>query len=307
MCTENECTGRPVGRGLCSKHYQRWKRDHGPACQVDECTTGAVAHGYCSKHLARWNKYGDPNRVERGRDGSRKYPLNEAFFSEIVTERQAYWLGFVTADGGIIRGDKTNALRVELTGRDIAHVELMVADLGSNKPVSTGRGCARISFDSRRLVDDLERLGVTQRKSATVEPWEGPADLMPHYWRGMVDGDGTIYRTTRDGVWNVALCGSEPCVRAFAAWGSQICGSAAKPRVVKGSCWSWTVCGSYAPQQIVGALYGDASVALARKRSLADELRSIDFDARRVESEPRRIAAIRDSWTSGRHSRSRRS
>jgi hypothetical protein len=42
------------------------------------------------------------------------------------------------------------------------------------------------------MVDDLARYSVTARKSFTVHGWHGPYELARHYWRGVVDGDGTI-------------------------------------------------------------------------------------------------------------------
>ena len=34
--------------------------------------------------------------------------------------------------------------------------------------------------------------GITAKKTDALQPWDGPADLMPHYWRGLIDGDGSI-------------------------------------------------------------------------------------------------------------------
>jgi hypothetical protein len=76
---------------------------------------------------------------------------------------------------------------------------------------------ASLSVGSRRLTKALLALGVTPRKSATIEPWNGAADLMSHYWRGLFDGDGSLARKT-EGLWTVFFCGSEACVRGFTAW-----------------------------------------------------------------------------------------
>jgi hypothetical protein len=46
----------------------------------------------------------------------RKYTLDEMYFDEITDEHRAYWLGFITADGGIteIAPARPGVLRVEL-------------------------------------------------------------------------------------------------------------------------------------------------------------------------------------------------
>lgn len=79
---------------------------------------------------------------------------------------------------------------------------------------------ANLSVGSRRLADALIGLGIGPRKSATQEPWNGPEDLMPHYWRGLFDGDGSLARKSAD-LWTVFLCGSEPCVRGVQGVGGR--------------------------------------------------------------------------------------
>ena len=280
--------GDPIGRkgakGYCAKHYARWKK-HGdpsislidrsrpPGSPCTECGEPSVARGYCPMHWQRWHKHGDPNIVlPGGREGSRKYALNHEYFEDIATPEQAYWLGFLTADGGIIKNAKTYALRLELAEKDGEHVRLFVQAMGSDKPPWNRRGCVGISLDSWRLVESLERLGIGQRKSATVEPWDGPADLMPHYWRGLFDGDGCICLSR--GRWQMSICGSEVCVQAFAAWARGITGSRAKAIPVRpgATCWQWILGGPQMTVPLARELYEGAPVALRRKQQLAEKI-----------------------------------
>lgn len=314
-CSFPECDKPHEAFGYCSAHARQLRQGKelralrsygGGTCKVENCPEPLVAKGYCATHWQRFHKHGDAARVDRGREGSRKYVLNEAYFDEVSTEAQAYWLGFITADGCIIESGRTHALRVDLSVRDADHLVKMCADLGSTKPLSFQRTFACISFDSWRLVESLGRLGIAPRKSASVNPWDGPERLMPHYWRGMFDGDGSIYQTTRDGIWNLSQCGSEACVRAFAAWASGICGSRAVPRHAKGGCWGWTVGGGRKPQLLAEALYGSASVSLSRKQERADQLRSTDFEALATARRLKQGISMRESWASGRHPRSKK-
>ena len=59
----------------------------------------------------------------------RKYALNESFFSKIESEKQAYWLGFIAADGNI-RQDGL-CLTIELARRDREHLAKFLLDIGS--------------------------------------------------------------------------------------------------------------------------------------------------------------------------------
>ncbi len=275
--------GKSSAKGYCGKCYKRWRK-YGDASIVRsrwdgyecptciECGELAIAQGYCTTHWRRWHKHGDPNIVLQGREGSRKYTLNHEYFENIHSPEQAYWLGFLTADGGIIKNAKTYALRLELAEQDAEQVRAFTEALGSDKSPWNRRGCVGVSLDSWRLVASLERLGIGQRKSATVQPWDGPEDLMPHYWRGLFDGDGGMCRSC--GCWFAKICGSRPCVEAFAMWARAICGSRARAIPVKpgADCWQWQVGSNVMTPLLVRALYGDAPVALRRKRQLAEAI-----------------------------------
>lgn len=315
-CSAEDCPNVARARGYCGKHYQQWREEHGvaaglPACRVATCDEVSVAHGYCTKHYAHWRVHGDPTVVVPRRRKRTAYALNESYFDEITTEEQAYWLGFITADGGIIRsGSKTYSLRVELGECDADHVRLLSAALGSAKPLTTRRGGTLVVavFDSRYLVEALDRLGVGPRKSLTAEPWNGPVHLMPHYWRGLFDGDGSIFRgKTQPGQhWCVSLIGSRPCIDAYQAWAAPISGSHSRPALMKGGVWRWKVEGGQKPQRLARALYGNATVSLARKQEAADQFCAIDYEAIRIVGNAARKASMQDAWATGRHPRAKR-
>lgn len=323
-CSFPGCAKIHSAHGYCGSHARQLRRGEelrplavrrpgGGACTVAGCGRPAVARGLCARDWCRWRAHGDPTyvytKLDRQRaaaEQGRKYALNEAFFDRVETERQAYWLGFIVADGCIIESGDSAALAVELSSRDAGHVERLREDLEAGNPLSFNRTFASLRVGSRRLVEGLACHGVTPRKSLTAKPWDGPAELMPHYWRGMFDGDGSIFQTARDGVWNLTMCGSEACVEAFAEWARGICGATSKAAHHKGGCWRWNVCGGRKPQLLAEALYSGASVALDRKQEKAAELRAVDFEARRAASEARRIAAVRATYASGLHGRAKK-
>lgn len=68
-CTVDGCDRARYGRGLCGKHYQRWRttgsvdlqvRPPRPRCSVADCVRESKIRGYCGKHYQRWRKHGDP-------------------------------------------------------------------------------------------------------------------------------------------------------------------------------------------------------------------------------------------------------
>lgn len=72
MCKVKDCQGFPVARGICRKHYHRWrkgliqvegvpKRQANP-CRVKNCSrlVDIKETGLCSAHYQRIKKYGRP-------------------------------------------------------------------------------------------------------------------------------------------------------------------------------------------------------------------------------------------------------
>jgi hypothetical protein len=205
-----------------------------------------------------------------------KYALDYGYFDEISDERRAYWLGFITADGYIRDADQRSALVVDLKVGDSGHLQSLCDDLRSDRPILFARSEAIVAFNSKQIVAALGRHGVRPCKSATIEPWNGPAELMPHYWRGLFDGDGCLHRQSGTRKWTLNVVGSQACVTAFAGWARTVCGSNAAVRPLAG-CYGWAVGGTLKPQMLAEALYANAEIALPRKRALADELLAKDF------------------------------
>lgn len=288
------CGGPHVARGWCSPHYQAWVKygdplagghktgRHRDVCKIEGCGEVRAGLGWCSAHYSNFRRHGDPEYVPVS--PGRIYVLDDYFFDVIDTEAKAYWLGFVAADGCVRTGPQgaagwqMNSLAVKLQPGDAGHLEKMRADLRAESPVqvipksATDFGRSAIVFSSRRLVESLIALGITPRKSLTLEPWAGPPELMRHYWRGAFDGDGTLVKHPgeRD-KWHLRMLGSEAVVEAFRVWASAISGSKAA-KYPKVSIWSWTAGGLASPQVIVRELYGDATVYLDRKYELAQQL-----------------------------------
>jgi 5-methylcytosine-specific restriction endonuclease McrA len=81
-CSVDDCTQKVVGRGLCSTHYTRLRKNGtlntvrvfvenaGRVCSIEDCARPAFCRGWCTLHYGRWRKHGDPRREppERPKD-----------------------------------------------------------------------------------------------------------------------------------------------------------------------------------------------------------------------------------------------
>lgn len=125
-----------------------------------------------------------------------KITMNDNYFSVIETEQQAYWLGFIYADGYVSQKAPWTVI-VQLA--DQAHVfklaeaveysgEVKIIDKGGNFEGS--RPNARLVLCRKKMCQDLNRLG---RNNAIMSIPDIPDFLIPHFLRGYFDGDGSIY------------------------------------------------------------------------------------------------------------------
>jgi hypothetical protein len=138
-------------------------------------------------------------KIRSRKEACTKYMLNSSFFESIDSEEKAYWLGFITADGGIVN----HQLVLSLKSSDIGHIELFRKAIGSTHPIKNVRHSIngkeiwqpRLTISSVQLIKTLQTLGVGEKKSLTVKPPLIQENLQIAYWRGYFDGDGHIFNS----------------------------------------------------------------------------------------------------------------
>jgi len=93
-CGVSACAEPSRARGLCRKHYARWKRTGVTVilpraakpkvqCSVDDCQKVAMARGWCSAHYTRWYETGSVELgVRTGKRGPQK-SLEERFWAKV--------------------------------------------------------------------------------------------------------------------------------------------------------------------------------------------------------------------------------
>lgn len=108
----------------------------------------------------------------------------------------AYVFGFIVADGcvcgPVITITNKEKFLLENTRRFMG-VENPIYDRtyrSKNRPVTTGYA---LRVGSKKMVGDLARLGVTERKSKTIRFPHVPDEYLTYFLQGLIDGDGSIF------------------------------------------------------------------------------------------------------------------
>lgn len=134
-------------------------------------------------------------------DINRRHSLNTHFFDTIHSEEQAYWLGFLWADGSwsktAPRCSGPNRLNLSQKLSEVNHLQLFLNTLEADYPIRQlnngyGSGSAMtVNINSRPLCISLERLGFA-RKDQRIHIPPIPPSLLHHFVRGYFDGDGCL-------------------------------------------------------------------------------------------------------------------
>jgi hypothetical protein len=134
--------------------------------------------------------------ISKKREGQLKnVDIKHNYFSSIDTEEKAYWLGILITDGNIYK----NKISLGMKLSDIDHIKKFKAEIGNKSKLYLRKNQPFVSteFHSAKMVRDLLKLGITERKSLTIAPPVLKEDLQRHFWRGVIDGDGSLIKFSR--------------------------------------------------------------------------------------------------------------
>ena len=193
---------------------------------------------------------------------------------DILTDEAAYWCGFLFADGNVHeRSGYQPVVSVTAAERDRGHLMKLRTFLGSTHAISSGSKMppsCQFRVTSARLAERLLSLG------RYTGPVAAQLAESRHFWRGVVDGDGSIgcYAKRPGGTLSAQfrLCGERRLLTMFCEFlvrdGSTGANLSVRPHK---SIYGVGTSGRSA-ERIINLLYRDAPAALDRK---ADAARAI--------------------------------
>jgi hypothetical protein len=209
--------------------------------------------------------------------GVRTRRLDEKFFDRIDSEKKAYWLGFLAADGCVT----ATSVSCTLAARDAAHLRQLRKTLGSTHKFVTidnhGYPAARVAISSRRLAAALVARGLVPGKRNRTRRPRMPAWLLHHYVRGFFDGDGgfNVRRIGNHQKLRWHLVGHPPILRLIQ--NALVSGAAVRrlklyPAGKSKVSGMLMYNGNRQVRRICEYMYADATIFLTRKRKLAESI-----------------------------------
>lgn len=134
------------------------------------------------------------NRMKNG-----KHTVNVNFFDDVATEEQAYWLGFLFADGSLSK----NRITIRLKSGDKLHLELFkqhlnfsgsIVDTVKDTNYKKASEISSIEVNSTDLVRALTVYLPVGKKSDKIQMPKLKTKLYKHFIRGYFDGDGFVLK-----------------------------------------------------------------------------------------------------------------
>lgn len=132
---------------------------------------------------------------------------------DIITAKASYFIGLMLSDGCVT---DNNLIRLYLHGKDKNVLCKINTWLETNRELYQRKDTNQfgIVISSKYLCSKLRQYNVTPRKSKTCKVPEN-LKFNPHFWRGMIDGDGAVSFNQEKKRFSIRFCGTIDCCQSF--------------------------------------------------------------------------------------------
>lgn len=206
------------------------------------------------------------------------YNFNKQYFSTL-NEENSYWAGFIAADGCILNTE--NAILIGLSDKDKKHLMKFKICINADNPIKT-RNCtsngkrylsAYLSlYSAKQMINDLNKhFNITPHKSLTLQPPNiVEENLIRHFIRGYMDGDGCIYFSKTANDWIVDFVGTKESLEWIKENIKKYVPNIGNPNVRPHTSICQLRFGGYQTKNILNWLYNDSTIStrLTRKYHL---------------------------------------
>jgi hypothetical protein len=206
--------------------------------------------------------------------------FNHKAFSDMSDEKSLYFYGLLLADGCLSKNKsgKYNHIAIALKEEDKYMLQYLLDYLGSDnsirdvsyfdKRTNKTYHSNSISFNDTEIVSRLVSYGFSPRKSLKEVVPPSPIKDSRHFWRGMIDGDGCLYKKGKS--LKISLVGSKEINTAFNDFVESNVKIITKREVKHRNNLFYIVYTGDDARRVSKLLYEDASIFLLRKKNIAE-------------------------------------
>lgn len=199
--------------------------------------------------------------------------FNNLVFDKIDTEEKAYWLGFLFADGNV--NSINNIVSITLKGEDINHLEKFKTFLNASNNIRLSilknnnkeYSICKFSICDKHLKKALINLGCVPKKSLILKFPDlnifEQNDLVYHFIRGYVDGDGCL-TFSKSGRLELSILGTKEFLEGIRNVFPNKFASIHKIKRLTTNVYKISNCGNNA-DEVSYKLYNNAKIYLDRK------------------------------------------
>lgn len=258
--------------------YQKTKSVNQTAKQL------GISWNTCKRIL---NEYGVSTYTKANQYGE---CIDVECFSSIKTEEDAYWLGIMYSDGwirsdrneiGLGSIDKEMIERFQTYTGTANQIQIKKPDYCKGKMLPQGRVCQTskafytLTFSSKKTKENLKNLGCLPKKSLilccpTIE--QVPDQLLWHFFRGYVDGDGWIQYDTHKHRYTIGFIGTQKFVEELTTRLKIQHYGKMKKQGDNGITFSFVINKKELVQKILNQMYFNSSIYLTRKHQKCQDL-----------------------------------
>lgn len=198
----------------------------------------------------------------------RQIGYNETAFEDINSEETNYFYGWILSDGCLTK----DCIRININSKDSYIIEQLKVYVGTSNKIGcytyedsrsiTGKlfNTTSLYFKHEGIIARLKSFGLEERKS-TKEKSPKVLENNRHFWRGMLDGDGNISKSTNE----VSLVGSEEIINSFVRYCTSLFPKCTPKIYIKGSLYIFSLCSKIYSKLLLDELYRDCNYKLDRK------------------------------------------
>lgn len=241
---------------------------------IDGLSINTIRTKYKVRDTAISNLLKDNNIQIRRKGTTKNLFLKEDYFSNIDTSNKAYLLGFIFTDGSVSyrRNGTSGTLNIEVNEKDREILNFLQSELNTNNRLvyRDSKNTLSIKIVSKKIVDDLAKFKIVPNKTYNINslPDNVPEEYKIDFIRGMLDGDGSIYKTGDK--WGISFTGySFQLVTEFQQLVNNFIEKNNVLKVGKTSAYRFQWMGKNDVYKIAKLLYDNNNFALTRKRKLA--------------------------------------